>query len=94
MLFVGSVVLAGSLVCGLVVLFVWLRFTLWGPGVHFILFVLSQCLVLALFFCLFWPCRVGVHPRWLELFFSFFFGLLLFFGVLYDVRPLHPGIDM
>jgi len=32
MLFVGSVVPAGSLVHGLLVLFVWLGFTLWGPG--------------------------------------------------------------
>jgi hypothetical protein len=31
MLFTGSVVLAGSLVHGLLVLFVWLGFTLWGP---------------------------------------------------------------
>jgi hypothetical protein len=32
MLFVDSVVLVGSLVCGLLVLFVCLGFTLWGPG--------------------------------------------------------------
>ena len=31
MLFTGSVVLVGSLVHGLLVLFFWLRFTLWGP---------------------------------------------------------------
>jgi hypothetical protein len=32
MLFIGLVVLAGLLVRGLLVLFVWLGFTLWGPG--------------------------------------------------------------
>jgi hypothetical protein len=38
-------------------------------------------LVLAGFFSLIRPCRVGVQRRWLELFFFFFFfGLLLFFG--------------
>jgi len=32
MLFTGSVVLASSLVPGLLVLFVWLGFVLWGVG--------------------------------------------------------------
>jgi hypothetical protein len=32
MLFTVSVVLAGSLVHGLLVLFVWLEFALWDPG--------------------------------------------------------------
>jgi hypothetical protein len=35
MLFTGSVVLVGSLVPGLLVLFVWLGFTLWGAGGEF-----------------------------------------------------------
>ena len=62
MLFTGSVVLVGSLVHGLLVVFVWLRFTLWGPGgCSLACSCFPVGLVLAdVFFCLIRPCRVGV----------------------------------
>jgi hypothetical protein len=89
MLFIGSVVLASLLVRGLLVVFVWLEFTLWGPGVQFGLFVLS-CWFGSCCFLLFdlalqgWDLALMVGPIF------FFFWIIIFLGALYDVHPLHP----
>jgi hypothetical protein len=95
MLFTALMVLAGSLVRGLLVLFVWLRFTFWGPGgavwpIH--AFSMSG----SCFFLLFASALQGWGPATVvgAFFFLFFFGLLLFFWVLCSVEPLHPGVSM
>jgi len=89
------VVLAGLLVRGLLVLLVWLGFELWGPGGP-VWPVRSFSLSGSCCFLLFASALQGWGPTAVvgAFLFLFFFGLLLFFGVLCGVEPLHAGVGM
>jgi hypothetical protein len=90
MLSTDSVVLVGLFVLGLLVMFLWLEFTLWGMGVQFVMFLLSRWFG-ACCFLFFDSVLQGCSPVAVvgDFIFYFIFGLLLFFGALYDVQPLH-----
>jgi len=86
MLFTGLVVLTGSLVHGLLVLFVWLGFMLWGRGAA-VGHVHSFSLVWWFLFYFVWfgfARLVSCGSGWI---FFIFFGLLFFLGALQCSAP-------
>jgi len=96
MLFTGSVVFVGSLVPRLLVLFVCLGFTLWGPGgVVWPLRAFSLVWSLLVYFLWFGLAGLGCScGGWSFSFFFFFLDCYCFLGALYGVHPLHPPVNL
>jgi hypothetical protein len=82
----GSCLFIGSWVAGSVCLARVYTFEPWGSISSCSCFIIG--LVLVVFFCLIWPCRVGVQRQWLELFFFLFFWIIIsFWGALWCSAP-------
>jgi hypothetical protein len=78
--FGGCCLFVGSLVRRLLVVFVWLKFTILGPwGCSWACSCFLAGLVLVVFFCLLRLCRVGVLRRHLELFFIIIIIIIYYF---------------
>jgi hypothetical protein len=84
--FSGCCLFTGSLVCQLLLVVIWLKFTSLGPwGCSWAYSCFLASLLLVLFFCLLRLCKVGFLRRQLELF---------FFLVLWGAQFLHPQVDL